>query len=148
MKKAFPYKNLHQYLDLVFVGIEPTPEQVILQKKAYWKAYNTHLKQNQRAKRKEVTITLDKELLEMLLQKSSNGSLSNYIKQVLLQHTSQNSIDVPLLGQDSAVLEQQLFLVTDYLQGILYQRRIIDKEAIAKLESLLLKLKQLLEDKF
>jgi hypothetical protein len=38
--------------------------------------------------------------------------------------------------------------VIDYLEGLVYQRRHIDKDSIAGLEQLLFKLQKLLEDKF
>lgn len=149
MAHDFPYKSLHDYLDKVFSGTTPTENEIIQAKKQYWKAYNTRLKQNQRKKRKEVTIALDKKLWEALLEKRKpNQSVHDYIKELLTHHIDNSPIAPNTIIQDITHIEQQLFLVTDYLEGIVYQRRHIDTDSIAGLENLLYELQKLLEDKF
>ena len=149
MALVFPYKSLHDYLDKVFSGTSPSENEIAQAKKEYWKAYNTHLKQNQRRKRKEVTIGLDKKQWEALLERRKpNQSVHAYIKELLTHHIDNSPIAPNTIIQDTTQIEQQLFLVTDYLEGLVYQRRHIDKDSIAGLEQLLYKLQKLLEDKF
>ena len=149
MAQDFPYKSLHEYLDKVFMGLTPTESEIAQAKKEYWKAYNTHLKQNQRKKRKEVTLALDKNEWQSLLERRTpNQSIHDYIKEWLTHHIDNSPIVPSTIIQDTTQIEQQLFLVTDYLEGLVYQRRHIDKESIAGLEQLLYKLQELLEDKF
>jgi hypothetical protein len=149
MAQAFPYKSLHDYLDKVFSGTTPSESEIAQAKKAYWKAYNTHLKQNQRRKRKEVTLALDKKQWEALLQRRNpNQSVHAYIKQLLNHHIDNSPVVPNTIIQDTTQIEQQLFLVTDYLEGLVYQRRHIDTDSIKGLEQLLYRLQKLLEDKF
>lgn len=149
MSQAFPYTSLHDYLDNIFSGTTPSETEIAQAKKAYWKAYNTRLKQNQRKKRKEVTLTLDKKLWEALLDKRQpNQSVHAYIKELLIHHTSNSPIVPSTIIQDTTHIEQQLFLVTDYLEGLIYQRRHINNDSITQLEHLLQELQKLLEDKF
>ena len=149
MTGDFPYKSLHEYLDNVFSGTSPTEMEIVQAKKTYWKAYNTHLKQTQRRKRKEVTIALDKKEWQTLLERlSPNQSLHAYIKKLLTHHIDNTPITPTTIIQNTTQIEQQLFLVIDYLEGLVYQRRHIDKDSIAGLEQLLYKLQKLLEDKF
>lgn len=149
MAQVFPYKSLHDYLDKVFSGTTPSENEITQAKKEYWKAYNTHLKQNQRKKRKEVTLALDKKQWEALLERRKpNQSVHAYIKELLTHHIDNTPIATSTIIQDTTQIEQQLFLVTDYLEGLVYQRRHIDKDSIAGLEQLLYKLQKLLEDKF
>lgn len=149
MSQVFPYTSLHDYLDKVFSGASPSENEIAQAKKAYWKAYNTRLKQSQRKKRKEVTLALDKKLWEALLEKRKpNQSVHAYIKELLTHHTSDSPIAPSTIIQDTTHIEQQLFLVTDYLEGLVYQRRHIDSDSITGLEQLLQELQQLLEDKF
>lgn len=149
MTQDFPYKNLHEYLDKAFLGLTPTESEIAQAKKEYWKAYNTHLKQNQRKKRKEVTLALDKNEWQSLLERRNpNQSIHDYIKEWLTHHIDNSPIVANTIIQDMTQIEQQLFLVTDYLEGLVYQRRHIDKDSIAGLEQLLNKLQELLEDKF
>ncbi len=149
MAQVFPYKSLHDYLDKVFSGTTPSENEITQAKKAYWKAYNTHLKQNQRKKRKEVTLALDKKEWQVLLERRKpNQSVHAYIKELLTHHIDNTPIATSTIIQDTTQIEQQLFLVTDYLEGLVYQRRHIDKDSIAGLEQLLYKLQKLLEDKF
>lgn len=149
MADNFPYKSLHEYLDKVFSGTSPSKTEIAQAKKEYWKAYNTHLKQNQRKKRKEVTLALDKKEWQSLLERRNpNQSVHGYIKELLTHHIDNTSIAPNTIIQDTTQIEQQLFLVTDYLEGLVYQRRHIDTDSIAGLEQLLYKLQKLLEDKF
>lgn len=149
MTQDFPYKSLHEYLDKVFVGLTPSESEIAKAKKKYWKAYNTHLKQNQRRKRKELTIAFEKKEWQSLLERlNPNQSLHSYIKELLNHNIDNTPIVTNPIIQDTTQIEQQLFLVTDYLEGLVYQRRHIDKDSIATLEQLLYKLQELLEDKF
>lgn len=149
MAQDFPYKSLHDYLDTIFKGLSPSDNQIAQAKKDYWKTYNTHLKQSQRKKRIEITITLDKNLRDsLLLRCPANESISNYIKKWITQQTNQNSLNCQSKPIENTQIEQQLFIVCDYLEGLLYQRKHIDKDSIATLEQLLCKLQRLLEDKF
>ncbi|MBN8643472.1 MAG: hypothetical protein J0L86_16795 [Flavobacteriales bacterium] len=149
MAHDFPYKSLHEYLDSIFKGVTPSENDIIQAKKSYWKAYNTRLKQHQRKKRKEITIALDKKEWEALLQRrSTNQSIHDYIKEWLTHHISNSPIVTNTIVQDTSQIEQQLFVVCDYLEGLVYQRRHIDNNSIATLEQLLYKLQKLLEDKF
>jgi hypothetical protein len=149
MALVFPYKSLHDYLDKVFSGTSPSENEIAEAKKEYWKAYNTHLKQNQRRKRKEVTLALDKKEWQSLLERlNPNQSLHAYIKKLLTHHIDNTPIVTNTIIQDTTHIEQQLFLVTDYLEGLVYQRRHIDKDSIAGLENLLHRLQKLLEEKF
>ncbi|MBB4807071.1 cob(I)alamin adenosyltransferase [Chryseobacterium defluvii] len=144
----FPYKSLHDYLDIIFKDITPTEIDIIKAKKTYWRNYNTLLKKNQRIKHKEVTIPLTKEQLELLSRKIENNySVSQYVKSVILQHINNESASLSK-KQDLTGIEQQLFLVTDYLESLLYQRRFVDNTQIGKLEQHILYLQQLLETQF
>lgn len=149
MTGDFPYKSLHEYLDNVFSGKSPTEMEIVQAKKTYWKAYNTHLKQKQRKKRKEITIAFDKKEWQSLQERlNPNQSLNSYIKELLTQHIDNTPITPTTIIQNTTQIEQQLFLVIDYLEGLVYQRRHIDKVSIAGLEQLLYKLQKLLGDKF
>ncbi len=149
MAHDFPYKSLHEYLDKIFMNLTPSENEIAQAKKEYWKAYNTRLKQHQRKKRKEITISLDKRQWESLLEKRKpNQSIHDYIKEWLTHHIYNSPVKPNTIIHDTTQIEQQLFVVTDYLEGLVYQRRHIDNDSIAKLEQLLYSLQKLLEDKF
>lgn len=143
------YKSLHDYLDAIFKDSSPSENEIIQAKKDYWKAYNTRLKQDKRKKAKEVTISLNKETLELLNQKLVAGdSISSYIQRIL--KTNLQIIDTTDSFKKELGLktEQQLFIIIDYLESLLYQRKLIDTSQIALLEKHLEQLKNLLEEKF
>lgn len=149
MAHDFPYKSLHEYLDSVFKGLTPSENEIIQAKKSYWKAYNTRLKQHQRKKRKEVTLALNKNEWQSLLERRNpNQSIHDYIKEWLTHHIDNSLVKPNTIVHDTTQIEQQLFVVIDYLEGLIYQRRHIDNDSIAKLEQLLYSLQKLLEDKF
>ena len=143
------YKSLHDYLDAIFKDSSPSENEIIQAKKAYWKAYNTRLKQDKRKKTKEVTISLNKETLELLNQKLITGeSISSYIQKLLktnLQIIETTGFFEKELGLK---IEQQLFIIIDYLESLLYQRKLIDTSQIALLEKHLEKLQNLMEEKY
>ena len=143
------YKSLHDYLDAIFKDSSPSENEIIQAKKDYWKAYNRKLKQDKRKKTKEVTISLNKETLERLNQKLIAGeSISNYIQKLLktnLQIIATTGFFDKELGLK---IEQQLFIIIDYLESLLYQRKLIDTTQIALLEKQLEQLQNLMEEKF
>lgn len=149
MKNGFPYKSLHDYLDLVFRDKTPDENEIIEAKKIYWKSYNTALKQNQRKKRKEVTIAFEKDEWEMLSrERNPNQTIQAFIKVLLLQQIGNGATNRNTFLKDTTQIEQQLFLVTDYLESMIYHRRFIDNESIQVLEQHLLQLRKLLEALF
>lgn len=143
------YKSLHDYLDAIFKDSSPSENEIIQAKKDYWKAYNTKLKQAKRKKTKEVTISLNKETLELLNQKLIAGeSISSYIQRILktnLQIIETTGFFEKELGLK---IEQQLFIIIDYLESLLYQRKLIDTFQIALLEKHLEQLQKLMEKNF
>lgn len=143
------YKSLHDYLDAIFKDFSPSENEIIQAKKDYWKTYNTRLKQDKRKKTKEVTISLNKETLELLNQKLVAGeSINHYIQSVLktnLQIIETTGFFEKELGLK---IEQQLFIIIDYLESLLYQRKLIDTSQIALLEKHLEKLQNLMEEKY
>ena len=143
------YKSLHDYLDAIFKDSSPSENEIIQAKKDYWKAYNTKLKQAKRKKTKEVTISLNKETLERLNQKlSTTESISHYIQNLIktnLQIIETTGFFEKELGLK---IEQQLFIIIDYLESLLYQRKLIDTFQIALLEKQLEQLQKLMEEKF
>ena len=143
------YKSLHDYLDAIFKDSSPSENEIIQAKKAYWKAYNTKLKQDKRKQNKEVTISLNKETLELLNLKLVAGeSISSYIQRILktnLQIIETTGFFEKELGLK---IEQQLFIIIDYLESLLYQRKLIDTFQIALLEKHLEQLQKLMEEKF
>lgn len=143
------YKSLHDYLDAIFKDSSPSDNEIIQAKKDYWKAYNRKLKQDKRKKNKEVTISLNKETLELLNQKLIAGeSISSYIQRIL--KTNLQIIDTTSSFEKELGLkiEQQLFIIIDYLESLLYQRKLIDTSQIALLEKHLEKLQNLMEEKY
>jgi hypothetical protein len=143
------YKSLHDYLDAIFNDSSPSDNEIIQAKKAYWKAYNTKLKQVKRKQNKEVTISLNKETLERLNQKlSTTESISHYIQNLIktnLQIIETTGFFEKELGLK---IEQQLFIIIDYLESLLYQRKLIDTFQIALMEKQLEQLQKLMEEKF
>ncbi|MGC4129234.1 MAG: hypothetical protein QM564_06670 [Bergeyella sp.] len=149
--EPWTYKSLHDYLDDLFRNRTPDTEEIIQAKKTYWRSYNTRLKQTQRRKHKEITLSLTKEELELLRRRlQAKQSVSAYIKKLLQDHLEDtsllqnNTIDKQALNQ----IEQQLFLLIDYLESLIYQRRFVDQHQIGKLEQHILYLQQLLETQF
>ena len=140
--EPWTYKTLHDYLDDLFSNKNPTNDEIIQAKKTYWRSYNTRLKQIQRQKNKEVTISLSKELLELLNRKLE------YIKVLLENHLQSNENINTNQKKELLQIEQQLFILIDYLESLLYQRKLIDRQQMQQLEKHIQNLQFILEQNF
>ena len=147
--EPWTYNNLHDYLDDLFNSKNPNDEEIIQAKKAYWRSYNKRLKQIQRQKHKEVTISISKELLELLNGRlEPKQSIIDYIKTLLEKHL-RGSENVNLNQKKELLqIEQQLFILIDYLESLLYQRKLIDRQQIQQLEKHIQNLQFVLEQNF
>ena len=147
--EPWTYGSLHDYLDDLFNNKNPNDEEIIQAKKAYWRSYNKRLKQIQRQKHKEVTISISKELLELLNGRlEPKQSIIDYIKTLLEKHL-RGSENVNLNQKKELLqIEQQLFLVIDYLESLLYQRKLIDRQQMQQLEKYIQNLQFVLEQNF
>ena len=147
--EPWTYNNLHDYLDDLFNNKNPNDEEIIQAKKAYWRSYNSRLKQIQRQKNKEVTISLSKELLELLNRKlEPKQTIIEYIKVLLENHLQSNENINTNQKKELLQIEQQLFLVIDYLESLLYQRKLIDRQQMQQLEKYIQNLQFVLEQNF
>ena len=143
------YKSLHDYLDAIFKDSSTSENEIIQAKKGYWKAYNRKLKQDKRKKTKEVTISLNKETLELINQKLAVAeSISHYIQRILKTNLQIIDTTSSFERELGLKIEQQLFIIIDYLESLLYQRKLIDTSQIALLEKHLEKLQNLMEEKY
>lgn len=149
LSEPWTYNSLHDYLDVLFNNKNPTDEEIIQAKKTYWRSYNTRLKQIQRQKHKEVTISLNKELLELLNRRlEPNQSINDYIKILLESHLQSNESINYYQKKELLQIEQQLFILIDYLESLLYQRKLIDRQQMSQLEKHLQNLHLVLEQNF
>ena len=149
LPEPWTYGSLHDYLDDLFNGKNPSDEEIIQAKKAYWRSYNTRLKQIQRQKHKEITISLSKELLELLNRRlEPKQTIIYYIKVLLESHLKSNENVNTNQKKEFLQIEQQLFIVIDYLESLLYQRKLIDKQQMQQLEKYIQNLRSVLEQNF
>ncbi len=142
------YSCLHDYLDALFEGKTPSKEAIIEAKKVYWRAYNTRLKKQQRQKKTEVTISFYKEEIKTLKSRlSDKQTISQFIKQVVTNELqSKKGENVSTDAFDS--LEQQLFLLIEYLEHLLFQSENLDKRNLHILKKHLKTLQQLFKKHF
>ena len=149
LPEPWTYNNLHDYLDDLFNGKNPSDEEIIQAKKAYWRSYNKRLKQIQRQKHKEVTISLSKELLELLNRKlEPKQTIIDYIKILLENHLQSNENINTNQKKELLQIEQQLFILIDYLESLLYQRKLIDRQQMQQLEKYIQNMQFVLEQNF
>jgi hypothetical protein len=75
-------------------------------------------------------------------------SIIDYIKTLLEKHL-RGSENVNLNQKKEFLqIEQQLFLVIDYLESLLYQRKLIDRQQMQQLEKYIQNLQFVLEQNF
>lgn len=144
MRADFPYKNLHHYLDSVFEAMTPTTEQIISEKKKYWRMYHKFKKRSYRESRQEVTIAFTGEQIKAIQSYNiSKLPLARVLKSFVLQR-----INSPVKNLDTTCLDlanQRLFLLIQLLEEIIEDKIAISPKTIDLLESHLLELEQLLQ---
>lgn len=133
------YKNLHEYLDEVFKNQDPTKLEIKHAKQDYWRDYNTQLKRKSRKNHREFSIWFTREeLVGIESLKKKGTAVSSFIRRLV---TNQLQTTEGVIQEiDTAVIEQQLFLIVEYLQEVLEAELILDT---TKIENLELKLREL-----
>ena len=129
------FTSVHDYLDKLFADIEPSKQQIVQAKKVYWRAYNTDLKRRKRKSHPCFQISFSKEELSLLRERLRKGeSVSQYIHQLVLKHIRKGKTLAPQVN--TALIEQQLFLISEYLRELL-EFDAIDTDKIERLETYL-----------
>ena len=134
------FRGVHDYMDALFKGRQPSKAEIIDAKKAYWRAYNTALKRRRRKLFPVLQVTFSREQLALIRSKLEKGqSVSGMIRAVVLEHLEG---DYALPEKvNTALIEQQLFLISEYLKELLEIDQ-IDTNRIQQLESHIKSLEQ------
>jgi len=132
MKWPRKFTSVHDYLDECFLNSDPTENEIIKAKRWYWRCYNTDLKRR-RSHYINVSVYFSKEELERIKTLIKKGSLSDFIKKLVLSYLEGTST-VTLLT-DTTVIEEQLFLITEYLLELMNENNAIHSDKLSALES-------------
>jgi len=133
------YNNLHEYLDEVFEGQDPTKLEIKQAKQDYWRDYNTQLKRRSRKNKRTFSVWFTrKEIVGIESLKKKGVAVSSLIRRLVTNELQ--TTDGVIQEIDTAVIEQQLFLIAEYLQEVLDADLVLDT---TKIESLELKVKEL-----
>ncbi len=118
MNPPTQFNSVHDYLDECFEGKSPNHEELQNAKAIYWRAYNTDLKRRLRKNKKTITMSLSKEEYQLLMaRKPKSLKLYQFARMLLLQTSEINNLtSLPI---DTAVIEQQLFAIAEYLEDLL-----------------------------
>ena len=116
--KPINLTSVHDYLDILFEDKTPSEDDVIHAKKVYWRAYNTDLKSRRRKLFPVLQVRFSKQEHALIQSKLLQGQkVSSYIYQLVLNHLNKNiNLEMPI---NTALIEQQLFLITEYLKELL-----------------------------
>tara|TARA_R110002072_G_scaffold7503_2_gene40955 strand:+ start:749083 stop:749532 length:450 start_codon:yes stop_codon:yes gene_type:complete len=141
------YKSVHDYLDELFEGKNPSNESVVLAKKEYWKAYNLNLIRNRRKENHEFSVSFSKSefkiIQDMLTKKQA---VSQFIRRVVLDSLNEGTSANKQI--DTEVIEQQLFLIAEYLKELIEDEIKLHEEKLNELHSRILELQNKIESSF
>ncbi len=147
--KPKTYHSVHDYLDVLFEGKNPSESDIVEAKKTYWRAYNSKLKKAQRQNKKTVSVSFSNaEAQNIQKYLSKKQSISAFIKQLVLDTVS---FETPINNQQAKLLasiEQQLFLLVEYLEALLFQSDRLDRHQIRTIEKHLQTLQNLFQKLF
>lgn len=139
------YKNIHEYLDVVFFQKDPSEQEIVAAKKTYWRAYNRALKKRKRATRSEFTVSLSRSELKQIQERmSKERSVTAYLQKVIIAHLENHESGLPI---DTALIEQRLFIIVESLQE-LCEKDSVDTASITTLITETDSVLTLIEDSF
>ena len=129
------YKNLHDYLDVLFANCDPSEAEIVDAKKAYWRGYNNKIIQERRRQKSEFVVALDKNELKLVHSKmTKEKSVTEYLRNLVNNSLVGNSSNInPRF--DTAIIEQQLFLIVENLMELNEQEAVVDKSMVESLEA-------------
>ena len=111
MKVPTRFTGVHDYLDELFTNSDPSETEIVLAKKWYWKCYNSHLKR-QRKHYTNLSVYFSQEQITRIKTLAEKGKVSDFIKKVVLSYMDGTTSIIQTI--DTAIIEQQLFLMTSY----------------------------------
>ena len=135
------FTSVHDYLDDVFASSDPNEAEIILAKKWYWRCYNSHLKR-QRKHYTNLSVYFSQEEITRIKTLAEKGKVSDFIKQVVLSYMEGTTSVIETI--DTAIIEQQLFLISEYLQEMI-QNTMMDNSQLQLLEDKIKELKTHIE---
>lgn len=137
------YSSLHEYLDIVFKGKENVcPREIKLEKRKYWRNYNTALKRRQRKKFREFSVRFSKGEYAQIKPYIQGKPISVCIHEIVMGYV--NTSHAPSPQTDTVVLEQQLFLISHQLDEFLINGSLPDT-ILSELQEMVGMLKRLLD---
>lgn len=135
---TFPYKGLHDYLDTVFASKNHvTEEEIIAEKKAYWKLYYRHYRKYRRTHvKREFTLGFDKQALKLMHQKRKDLSISEFLYAciyTILTGEKYHLLDTKPIDK----LHQQLMELISLIEELLEDYDIeMNQEILSRLENI------------
>ncbi len=125
------FTSAHDYLDELFASSDPSEAEIILAKQWYWRCYNSHLKR-QRKHYTNLSVYFSQEQITRIKTYAEKGTVSDFIKKVVLSYLDGTTSIIQEV--DMGIIEQQLFLITEYLQDIIQNDTVVDSLRLQLLE--------------
>ena len=139
--KQNEFRSVHDYLDKRFKGQSPTKQEVKQAKKDYWRMYNTALKRRIRKQYPIVRLRFSKQEMNRIKEKLDNKELlSIQVRRIVLDY-----INGTTTTGNMALIEQQLFLISEYVQELLEVGDAVSLGKIEKLQQSIIAIQDALE---
>lgn len=148
IQEPFPYTSLHDYLDTMLSHIEnPSHGQIKQAKRNYWKLYHTHYRRQKRKVRREFTLGFGPDVLERILQKKGDLSVSLFLYRAVEQAIG-NGHSVPGDREVLGRVDRQLMHLIDLIEDLLASEKTgLDGQVLEKIEALEMQFSQILKSR-
>ncbi|WP_299676186.1 hypothetical protein [uncultured Dokdonia sp.] len=143
MKVPTKFTGVHDYLDELFASSDPSDADIILAKKWYWRCYNSHLKR-QRKHYSNLSVYFSQEQITRIKTYAEKGKVSDFIKLVVLSYMDSTTSVVKTV--DTAIIEQQLFRISDYLEELIQNNSVINTIELQALETKIIVLQAYIDE--
>lgn len=99
VSKQFNYKSVHEYLDALFNGKQPSEDEIIQAKKAYRKLYLKHYLKHYSQQHIQISFRLTKQQYKDLKMKAEKQELkpSYFVRQLVISGNKVNTAELRIV---------------------------------------------------
>ncbi len=106
------YKSVHEYMDALFKGMNPTNDEIRQAKEAYRKLYQKYYRESYKKNHVQITFRVSKEQFQELtaLAKEQGIKVTSLVKQRTLEANNSKNISVKIqLSELLDIIEQSIY---------------------------------------
>lgn len=136
------FDGVQNFLDRYLKDRQASEIEIIQAKKDYWRLYNTALKRRIRKEYPILRIRFTQNEMQLLKKKLHEKELlSVQVRRIVLRYLENDEN----LNPNNVLMEQQLFLISDYLEELLEEGDVVSVDKVERLQGYIVAVQDALE---